>query len=521
MSEPTKQSDELHAQIQYRLVERLAASERRYRELLSALQEIVISVDMRGRIAFVSAAWSRILGHPAEDVVERPFLSFVAEDHFEHIMPPELEGKGGSLTVGTSIDIQIPLRHQHGGVVHFAFSGRVTDDLEVVGTLYDVTGRLLEGRARALGALEHLLQNASVAVFSVDTAGMITKENQVFLDLAARSGHSEPLRVMDVFGGSDASRLLSAVRLVCGGGTPRDIELGVARSTGELRQVILNMWPRRDARDDVVGVWCVGHDVSELRRHQERLEYLVDRRTDELSHALNRAKALNSMKDDFVKNVSHEFRTPLAQIQLAAGILRDHGEKLSVEQSQNRLTKVDEAVSRMTYLLDEILVNNHQLSRPQDQTLEYVALKEYCANTLASMSAAFGHRVDLKTIFEGLDDPIFTDLSLVDRIFRYLVESAWERAFEAAPILIRCTREGVVLTMGVSVLGELLPDDEIKVLTTPMAEEGSFRVPHHSISTSIAVYAAEQLEGHFEVSTDQGGVTHLSFRMPLRDKPPK
>ena len=57
------------AEAQYRLIERLAESERRHREILTYLPEVVVRLEADGVISFLNAAWSRILGHEVDDSI--------------------------------------------------------------------------------------------------------------------------------------------------------------------------------------------------------------------------------------------------------------------------------------------------------------------------------------------------------------------------------------------------------------------------------------------------------------------
>ena len=71
--------DELNTQIQYRLIERLAESERRYRTLVENLSEIVFKVDPLGQITFLNPAWTKILGFPINSCLGKPLAQFMDE----------------------------------------------------------------------------------------------------------------------------------------------------------------------------------------------------------------------------------------------------------------------------------------------------------------------------------------------------------------------------------------------------------------------------------------------------------
>lgn len=69
--------NELHTQIQYRLIEKLTESEQRYRSLVENLREIVFECDQTGMLTFVNQAWTATLGHPIKNVVGKCLGSFI------------------------------------------------------------------------------------------------------------------------------------------------------------------------------------------------------------------------------------------------------------------------------------------------------------------------------------------------------------------------------------------------------------------------------------------------------------
>lgn len=74
-------NNELHTQIQYRLIEQLSESERRYRELVENLREIVFKCDRDGHFTLLNKAWTATLGYETAECLSRPIDDFLhAED---------------------------------------------------------------------------------------------------------------------------------------------------------------------------------------------------------------------------------------------------------------------------------------------------------------------------------------------------------------------------------------------------------------------------------------------------------
>ncbi len=100
---------------------------------------------------------------------------------------------------------------------------------------------------------------------------------------------------------------------------------------------------------------------SELRMHQEHLEELVRRRTQDLAYAyeeLRRANSelmhLNELKSSFLANVSHELRTPLTSIRSFSEILLSYPD----EEPQTRtefLGIIKSESERLTRLINDVL----------------------------------------------------------------------------------------------------------------------------------------------------------------------
>lgn len=71
---------ELNTQIQYRLIEKLSESERRYRELVESLREIVFKCDPAGGFTFLNPAWAETLGYSIAESLNLPLISFLHPD---------------------------------------------------------------------------------------------------------------------------------------------------------------------------------------------------------------------------------------------------------------------------------------------------------------------------------------------------------------------------------------------------------------------------------------------------------
>ncbi len=146
---------ELHAQVQHRLIEELAATERKLRGLLRSIPEVVVQFDELGRIEFLNRAWTELLGRDVNEAIGHALYEFVVpEDRGALPVPPA----PGEPEVRSTVRFLTHDRH----VRWFLVRLRATEEGEVTGLLQDVTDRtLLEQQLRQAQKLEAVGRLAS------------------------------------------------------------------------------------------------------------------------------------------------------------------------------------------------------------------------------------------------------------------------------------------------------------------------------------------------------------------------
>ncbi|MCG7869019.1 MAG: hypothetical protein B6D70_03580 [gamma proteobacterium symbiont of Stewartia floridana] len=133
-------SDELQAQLNLKLLERLRASERRYRELVSNLNQIVFQLDRDGRFVFLNQAWEEITGMPVDSARDQQLSHFLLEAdrrEFNDLIEQILSNNGqvfsfDSLLIGEG-DREIPVEMSLNPQVE------INDITGIIGTIIDVT----------------------------------------------------------------------------------------------------------------------------------------------------------------------------------------------------------------------------------------------------------------------------------------------------------------------------------------------------------------------------------------------
>lgn len=130
--------EELTVQIYQRFLEKLAASEKRYRELVEGLGVVIFRCDQKGDITFLNRAWTDILGHSVEECLGQRISDFVLfEDRKKwHTL---LSGQNASNTRDDEQELRFC--RKDGASVWFQVSLHSDADATIIGSLYNVDNR--------------------------------------------------------------------------------------------------------------------------------------------------------------------------------------------------------------------------------------------------------------------------------------------------------------------------------------------------------------------------------------------
>jgi len=136
-------SNELHTQIQYSLIEKLSESERRYRELVDSLREIVFKCDRLGNLNFLNRAWTNTLGYGITDAIGSALSNFIDLDD-QYLWSETLE----KLQTGVEVCQKLRFYHQTGAIVWLELSAQPQSETEFSGSLINITDVYDELRLR-------------------------------------------------------------------------------------------------------------------------------------------------------------------------------------------------------------------------------------------------------------------------------------------------------------------------------------------------------------------------------------
>ncbi len=256
--------------------------------------------------------------------------------------------------------------------------------------------------------LEALLNASSDATVAIDAGGSVVYLNNAARQMFVADGRSGQSYI-EVVRDHELNELMSAV-VRKGESSVRVVPYGPAQRWLQVTSVPI----------EGGGTWAalaVFHDLTEVRR-------------------------LDSMRRDFVSNVSHELKTPLAGIRAAAETLQEGAldERASAEEFVGHIVK---ETDRLTQLVEELL----ELSRIESgaaplhlEPFEAEDLLERAVRRFSQQAERAGLRITHESSFNGAE-PV-GDVERLDRALGNLIANAIKFTPPGGEIVVGARADG-------------------------------------------------------------------------------
>ena len=237
---------------------------------------------------------------------------------------------------------------------------------------------------------------------------------------------------------------------------------------------------------------------------QARLYHEAQIQVDELAR-------LNVLKDDFLKTISHELRTPMSSIQLASETLEVLLLKEIGSQRSNTFTKVlnifRSACDRQNQLVNDLLTLCYIDAKKETLQMRWIDLSVWLPQIIEPFKKRIQNQQQ-KLAIEIEDSPQFkSDLSTIKRVLTELINNAckYTPANETITVAASSLENGIQLS--VSNTGV-----EIPVLEQPRVFDKFYRIPHHDpwrfggtgIGLALIKSSVELLDGTIELESKHG-----------------
>ncbi len=277
--------------------------------------------------------------------------------------------------------------------------------------------------------------------------------------------------------------------------------------------VLFSKAPFRNSRGEIVGLVGITRDITELKRMEaDALE------KKELRLALDKESQLQRMRSRFMTMVSHEFRTPLATMLIAADLVDRYYDRLSHEARQEHLAKIRSEGQILTEMLDDILVIMKTETVGPDFRPARIDVVALCRKLVREAELQGSHTF----AFDAPTDPVLTFAD--EKLLRHAVGNLLSNAVKYSPagttIRVELRLSNVRLHLRVRDQGIGIPKENIPALFQAFYRADNVgEIPGTGLGLIITKQAVELHGGTIEVESAVGAGTSFTISLPLESIP--
>ncbi len=260
--------------------------------------------------------------------------------------------------------------------------------------------------------------------------------------------------------------------------------------------------------------------LREYAGELSRVNAELSKANTELSKANEELKSLDRMKDDFLSNVSHEFKTPLTSIQGYSQLIADQTLGSVNEQQKKAVDTVIRNSERLRRLVDSLLYLSRAQSGKLHYSFENVNITDVIDNSIQDLALqAEGKNIKLiRDISDNL--PVITaDHDKMMDVFVNLVDNAIKFTPQDGKITISAHASADSLYLEVEDTGIGIPEDKISNLFERFYQVDS-SVRRRYGGTGLGLYICKKIiedhNGDIHVTSEDGKGTTIHIRLPLQ-----
>ena len=280
---------------------------------------------------------------------------------------------------------------------------------------------------------------------------------------------------------------------------------------------IQNRWLQHFSQPIYSGLYTGGRiehytDITDRKNYEQMQHRLVS----QLEKANHELKALSELKSSFVSMVSHEFRTPLTAIMAASDLLKRYSDRMTVEQKEMRLNKIQREIKHMVQLLEDILVIGRAEAGKFPFNPEYLNIKSICDDIIEEVKVTYNSTHEIDFLCRNERDQVFADEKIIRHITTNLLSNAVKYSPKGSNVLFYLDF-GREITFTIKDKGIGIPKDDLKNLFEPFHRATNVGdVYGTGLGLAIVKKAVEAHSGDIKVESQTGEGTTFTVTIPVK-----
>jgi len=431
---------------QFALREKLA-------KLAANVPAMIYSFRLRpdGAVSFpyVSPTSEAFFGVRAEDLVF-DVLSLLNQIHPED-RPNVDESISESARTMLPWRAEFRVRHLKKGL--FWVEGQSTPEREADGSILwhgfmsDISERkraedaLRESEAKFHQLADHITDVFWICSPDYNTMHYVSPGYELVWGRSTQNLYARPTEWVEAVVPEDREQVLAVFNTLRTDAPEVNVEYRIARPDGTLCWIHDRGFQVRDGAGKLIRLCGIASDITERKRIAQELA--ERKQNEERSRlALELEQKSSQIKSRFVSMVSHEFRTPLSVIKLAAELLDGYLDRMTDAQRAEQLAGIRGSVERMTQMMNDFLIHGRGSDKIIVLQPEWVDVERLCRKLIKEIPQYSGSPRTIECSIEPAMGAAWLDEKILRHILGNILSNAVKYSFEGQPVKLAAKRVG-------------------------------------------------------------------------------
>ena len=230
------------------------------------------------------------------------------------------------------------------------------------------------------------------------------------------------------------------------------------------------------------------------------------------------------MKNDFINNMTHEFKTPISTISLAAQMLKDPAVSKSPEMFNHISTVINDETKRLRFQVEKVLQMSMFERQKTMMKLSIIDINDLIANVLSTFKLKveqFGGSIDAE--LDAEDGLVEVDEMHFTNVIFNLLDNAVKYAREGVPLelMVKTATEGNKVVISIQDNGIGIKKEDLKKIFEKFYRVSTGNVHNvkgFGLGLAYVHKIVTDLKGTIRAESELNHGTTFIITLPLKNK---
>ncbi|MDC7716452.1 sensor histidine kinase [Vogesella sp. DC21W] len=263
------------------------------------------------------------------------------------------------------------------------------------------------------------------------------------------------------------------------------------------------------AQQPITELDALGKHIGQMAVQLQKASGVEEQARLQMEKALATERQINQQQQHFIEVLSHEVRTPLAQIDSVAQALQRRGSTTDADTLKARLGLIRDAGERLGAMLDRSLL---ALLPVQDNHTPLLPV-----SLPALLDSLLADGLTDQHIQRQLDAP--DSPAVREPLLRLVVQELLHNAANhgGGQLRVACRRQGTEWLLRISDGGPALPADELAQLLQPFYRRSGDRAVGSGLGLTMVARFVDEMGGRLQLDSAEGEGLIVSVYLPLTE----